>query len=179
MFGGLPKKRLQPPATTVRYSLRNTLWRRGVDSRDFKLPSFHYRTVTIKDTVHASIGRGLLVLIGIAEADTPEDAAWLGGKIIRLRLFPDVAGAMNQSMQETSGDVLVVSQFTLPASSRKGNRPSYIRAARPEIAIHALRGVHPGAGDGTGQAGAQRSIWSGHAGRPGPVTIWIDTKARE
>ncbi len=75
-------------------------------------------SVTINDTVHAHIGPGLLVFVGIEEANTPEDAAWLGGKIARLRLFPDNAGVMNRSVQETSGDVLVVSQFTLHASTR-------------------------------------------------------------
>jgi len=92
-------------------------------------------SVRINETVHACIGPGLLVLLRIEDADASEDGAWLGGKIARLRIFPDDSGVMNRSVQETGGGVLVVSQFTLHASTMKGNRPSYIRAARPETAV--------------------------------------------
>src|SRR5207248_302056 len=83
----------------------------------------------------SNIERGLLILLGIEEADTAEDIEWLSGKIVRLRVFNDEAGVMNRSIQEVSGELLVVSQFTLFASTKKGNRPSYIRAAPPELAI--------------------------------------------
>src|SRR5690242_18013223 len=92
-------------------------------------------SVTIDQKQHAAIGPGLLVLVGIEEADGEEDAEWLAGKIARLRIFNDANGVMNLSVQETGGELLVVSQFTLHASTKKGNRPSYIRAARPEIAV--------------------------------------------
>jgi D-tyrosyl-tRNA(Tyr) deacylase len=133
-------------------------------------------SVAISGNTHAAIGPGLLVLVGI------EDAAWLAGKISRLRLFPDPAGVMNLSLQETNGEILVVSQFTLHASTKKGNRPSYIRAARPETAIPLydefiailqaeLRKPIP-----TGQFGADMQV---ALINDGPVTIWIDTKAKE
>src|SRR3954447_10140127 len=84
---------------------------------------------------HAAIGAGLLVLVGIEEADAAEDLEWLAGKIARLRIFNDPNGVMNLSLQEIGGELLVVSQFTLHANTKKGNRPSYIRAARPETAL--------------------------------------------
>src|SRR5262245_44670565 len=92
-------------------------------------------SVAIGGQLKSSIGVGLLVLLGIEEADSTEDIEWLCGKIVRLRVFPDEVGVMNRSVQEVRGDILVVSQFTLFASTRKGNRPSYSRAARPEIAV--------------------------------------------
>ena len=92
-------------------------------------------SVTICETERAAVGAGLLVLVGIEESDGPDDVEWLTGKITRLRVFNDANGVMNLSVQEVDGQVLVVSQFTLHASTKKGNRPSYIRAARPEIAI--------------------------------------------
>jgi D-tyrosyl-tRNA(Tyr) deacylase len=91
--------------------------------------------VTIGGNERARIGAGLLVLLGIEDADTADDITWLAGKIVRLRLFNDTEGVMNLSVPETGGEILLVSQFTLFASTRKGNRPSYIRAARPEVAI--------------------------------------------
>ena len=92
-------------------------------------------SVTIEGRVHSQIGRGLLVLAGIEEADNDEDIDWLVGKLLRLRIFDDEAGVMNLDVQQTDGDIMVVSQFTLHASTKKGNRPSYIHAARPETAI--------------------------------------------
>lgn len=130
----------------------------------------------------AKIGRGLLVLLGIEEADTGEDAAWLSGKIARLRIFADREGVMNLSLQETGGEVLVVSQFTLHASTKKGNRPSYIRAARPEIAVplyeQFIRQLETELGKTiqTGSFGAMMDI---SLVNEGPVTIMIDSKERE
>src|SRR6266480_921170 len=92
-------------------------------------------SVAIGGQTTSSIQRGLLILAGIEETDLAEDIEWLSGKIIRLRVFNDEAGMMNRSVQEIDGELLVVSQFTLFASTKKGNRPSYIRAAGPEIAI--------------------------------------------
>jgi D-aminoacyl-tRNA deacylase len=92
-------------------------------------------SVKINDQITGKIGRGLLVLLGIEEADCFEDIEWLSGKIVRLRIFNDAEGVMNLSVKEIDGEILVISQFTLHASTKKGNRPSYIKAARPEIAI--------------------------------------------
>lgn len=91
--------------------------------------------VIIAEKVHSQIGEGLLVLLGIEEADSNNDIEWLSGKIANLRIFDDADGVMNLSVKETNRNILVVSQFTLHASTKKGNRPSYIRAAKPEIAI--------------------------------------------
>ena len=139
-------------------------------------------SVTIESNVRACIGPGLLVLVGIEAADTAEDGSWLAGKIARLRLFADDAGVMNRSVQETGGDVLVVSQFTLHASTKKGNRPSYLRAARPETAIPLyeafVRALESELGKPvpTGEFGADMQI---ALVNDGPVTIWIDTKVKE
>jgi D-tyrosyl-tRNA(Tyr) deacylase len=92
-------------------------------------------SVTVDNIIRSSIEKGLLVLIGIEDADTPEDIEWLSGKIVNLRIFNDAAGVMNVSVKEDDGDILVVSQFTLHASTKKGNRPSYIKASKPGIAI--------------------------------------------
>src|ERR1043166_294868 len=91
--------------------------------------------VTIDGSTRGAIGAGLLVLLGIGEADSVADGEWLAGKSVRLRIFSDAAGVMNRSVQESGGEILVVSQFTLFASTKKGNRPSYIRSAKPEVAI--------------------------------------------
>jgi D-tyrosyl-tRNA(Tyr) deacylase len=91
--------------------------------------------VTIGDRLKGAICAGLLVLVAIEEADATEDIEWLSGKIVRLRIFNDDIGVMNRSVQEANGDILLVSQFTLFASTKKGNRPSYIRSAKPEIAV--------------------------------------------
>jgi len=139
-------------------------------------------SVTIDGKTVASINNGLLVLLGIEEADGVEDIYWLTGKIIRLRVFPDAEGIMNYSIQETGGDILVVSQFTLHASIKKGNRPSYIRAARPEVAIPLYNQFvkilesQTGKRVQTGDFGAMMEV---SLVNDGPVTIFIDTKNRE
>src|ERR1700679_190119 len=92
-------------------------------------------SVTIGGAVKGAIGRGLLVLLAVEDADTAEDIEWLSGKIVRLRIFNDEQGLMNKSIQETGGNILLISQFTLFASTSRGNRPSYSKSARPEIAI--------------------------------------------
>src|SRR6476660_5985448 len=92
-------------------------------------------SVTIAGQTRAAIHHGLLVLLAVEAGDTNDDVEWLSGKLVRLRLFNDEQGAMNRSVTEVGGDILVVSQFTLFASTRKGNRPSFIRSAKPEIAI--------------------------------------------
>src|ERR1035438_4188045 len=92
-------------------------------------------SVSIEGNIKSSIGIGLLVLLGIEESDTKEDIEWLCGKINRLRIFNDAEGIMNLSLQEIKGEILIISQFTLHASTKKGNRPSYIKAAKPDIAI--------------------------------------------
>src|SRR4026209_661225 len=92
-------------------------------------------SVTIDEKIHSAINDGLLVLLGIEDADTAEDIEWLSGKIVNLRVFDDENGVMNLSVKGIHGDILLVSQFTLHASTKKGNRPSYIRASKPEIAI--------------------------------------------
>lgn len=125
---------------------------------------------------------GLLVLVGIEEADSVEDIEWLCGKISRLRIFPDDDGVMNLSVTEAGGELLVVSQFTLHASTKKGNRPSYIRAARPETAIPLyekfVRQLAEATGRPvkTGEFGADMKV---NLVNDGPVTIWIDSKSRE
>jgi D-aminoacyl-tRNA deacylase len=130
----------------------------------------------------SSIGKGMLVLLGIEEADSNEDVDWLVAKLARLRIFPDLQGVMNRDIMEVSGGFLVVSQFTLHASTRKGNRPSYIRAARPETAIPLYEDFIAklisltGLAVRTGQFGAMMQI---ELINDGPVTIWIDSRNRE
>lgn len=139
-------------------------------------------SVTIGGVERSRIGAGLLVLLGIEDADTAEDIIWLAGKIVRLRLFNDAEGVMNLSVSETGGEILLVSQFTLFASTRKGNRPSYIRAARPEIAIPLYEQFHRqltaelGRPVLTGEFGADMKV---ELLNDGPVTILIDSKVRE
>jgi D-tyrosyl-tRNA(Tyr) deacylase len=139
-------------------------------------------SVTIGGEVKSAIATGLLVLLGVEEADTLEDIDWLAGKLARLRIFRDEAGAMNRSVQEAGGQVLVVSQFTLFASTRKGNRPSYSRAARPEIAVPLYEAFVRKLGDElgrpalTGEFGADMKV---ALVNDGPVTVVIDTKTRE
>jgi D-tyrosyl-tRNA(Tyr) deacylase len=138
--------------------------------------------VTIGGEKRAKIDRGLLVLLGIEEADTADDITWLTGKIARLRIFADADGVMNLSVQETGGEILLVSQFTLHASTKKGNRPSYIRAAKPETAVplyeQFIRQLEAELGKGiqTGSFGAMMDITLVNEG---PVTIMIDSKERE
>ena len=139
-------------------------------------------SVTIAGQIRSSIQHGLLVLIGIEEADSAEDIEWLAGKIVRLRIFNDDAGVMNRSVQETRGEILVVSQFTLFASTKKGNRPSYIRSARPEVSIPLYQQFVAqlekdfGQPVQTGEFGADMQV---SLINDGPVTILIDSKARE
>jgi len=110
-------------------------------------------TVSVGGQVVGETGVGLVVLLGIEDADTQEDITWLAGKIARIRIFDDAEGLMNQSLTDVGGDILVVSQFTLHASTKKGNRPSYTRAARPEAAEplpgrnRTIRGRHAGVAD--------------------------------
>ena len=136
----------------------------------------------VDDQLRGSVGQGLLIFLGIEEADNEEDIQWLSGKIVNLRIFDDAEGVMNLSVKDTGRDILLVSQFTLHASTKKGNRPSYIRAARPEIAIPIyetmIRRLEMDLGKQiqTGEFGAdmQVRLWNN-----GPVTITIDTKAKE
>jgi D-tyrosyl-tRNA(Tyr) deacylase len=139
-------------------------------------------SVTVAGRVTGSIQTGLLVLLAVEEADNAEDIEWLCGKLVRLRIFNDDAGLMNRSVQELAGDILVVSQFTLFASTKKGNRPSYTRSARPEIAVPlyqqfiARLAQDLGRPVQTGEFGAQMDV---SLINDGPVTIIIDSKSRE
>lgn len=139
-------------------------------------------SVTIDGKIKSAIGPGLLVFLGIEEADGPEDISWLSGKISRLRVFDDEQGVMNKSIVEVDGELLVVSQFTLHASTKKGNRPSYLRAARPEIAIPLYRQFlqqvahDTGKKPATGEFGALMEV---ALVNDGPVTILIDSRNRE
>ena len=141
-----------------------------------------HASVTIEKRIHSAIGSGILILLGIEETDTTEDIEWLCGKIARLRIFKDSDGVMNLSVLETGGEVLVISQFTLHASTKKGNRPSYIRAARPEIAIplynHFVSQLETELGKvvKTGEFGAYMKV---DLLNDGPVTIMIDSRNRE
>ena len=139
-------------------------------------------SVTIDNIVKASIGNGLLVLIGIEDADTEEDIEWLTAKIVNLRIFNDENEVMNLSVQDIDGDVLVVSQFTLHAATKKGNRPSYIKAAKPDFAIpmyerfvKALE-LKLGKKVSTGIFGADMKVLLLN---DGPVTIQMDSKNKE
>ena len=139
-------------------------------------------SVTIKGMEKSAIRKGLLVLTGLEESDTLEDVRWLSGKIARLRIFGDAQGLMNLSLQEIDGEILVVSQFTLHASTKKGNRPSFIRAARPETAIPLyeafLRQLSEDSGKPvkSGEFGAYMEV---RLINDGPVTLFMDTKNKE
>lgn len=139
-------------------------------------------SVSIENQIVASINQGLLVLVGIEDTDTNDDIAWLSAKIVNLRVFDDDNGVMNLSVKEVGGEVLIVSQFTLHASTKKGNRPSYIKAARPEVAIPIyeafIKQVESLLGKRvpTGQFGAMMQV---SLCNDGPVTILIDTKNKE
>lgn len=139
-------------------------------------------SVTIDGSLKAAIKDGMLVLIGIEDADGPEDIEWLSGKIVNLRIFNDVAGVMNLSVKDTGGDLLLVSQFTLHAATKKGNRPSYIRASKPDVAIPLYEQfisrleADLGKPVATGIFGADMKV---ELLNDGPVTILLDTKARE
>lgn len=138
--------------------------------------------VAIGGAVKSAIGRGLVVLLAVEEADAAEDIDWLCGKIVRLRIFNDDHGVMNRSVQDVDGEILLVSQFTLFASTKKGNRPSYSRSAKPELAVplyeqfiaHLAQAL--GKPVQTGEFGAHMLV---RLTNDGPVTILIDSKARE
>lgn len=138
-------------------------------------------SVKIEGKIKAEIGLGLMILLGIEEADGPEDMDWLSKKIINLRIFPDENGIMNRSLLDVQGDILLISQFTLHASTKKGNRPSYIKAAKPDIAIPIYKQMIQtletdlGKSIGTGEFGADMKV---SLVNDGPVTIVIDTKNR-
>ena len=139
-------------------------------------------SVTVSESKTASIGPGLLVLLGIEEADNIEDVSWLAQKIARMRIFPDDDGKMNLSVQNVNGEILVVSQFTLHASTRKGNRPSFIQAAHSDIAqplyenfVQELQ-QYCNHSIQTGEFGAMMEV---ELVNNGPVTILIDTKNKE
>lgn len=141
-----------------------------------------HASVTIEGTCKSSIGKGFLVLLGIEETDGQEDIDWLCKKIVNLRVFEDEAGIMNRSILEEDGEILVISQFTLMASTKKGNRPSYIKAARHEISIplyeQFCRTLTQNLGKEvrTGEFGAYMKV---ELLNDGPVTICIDTKNKE
>ena len=136
-------------------------------------------SVTINGVVTGKIGRGLMILLGIEEADATEDVEWLSRKIVNLRIFKDAEGVMNLSLTDAGGEVLLISQFTLHASTKKGNRPSYIKAAKPETAIPLYEQMTSqltadlGKTVQTGEFGADMKV---ALVNDGPVTIIIDTK---
>lgn len=138
-------------------------------------------SVTIDQHVKSSIGAGLLVLVGIEDSDNQEDIDWLASKIVNLRIFNDEQGVMNVSVKDDGGDIIIVSQFTLHASTKKGNRPSYLKASKPEIAIPMyekfVRAVSENLGKSvqTGEFGADMKV---SLLNDGPVTIVVDTKNR-
>lgn len=138
--------------------------------------------VVINGQPGGAIQTGLVVLLAVEDADTAEDIEWLSGKIIRLRIFDDEQGVMNRSVQEVGGGILLISQFTLFASTRKGNRPSYSRSARPEVAIPLYEAFKQkltadlGRPIQTGEFGADMQV---SLTNDGPVTIIIDTRERE
>ncbi len=141
-----------------------------------------HASVTIGGEPHASIRKGLLVLVGIEAADTDEDIKWLAKKTTQLRIFNDADGVMNLDVRQTEGDILVVSQFTLQAQTKHGNRPSYIRAAREDVAVPVYERFVArleeimGRKVPTGVFGADMQV---ELLNDGPVTIWIDSKNRE
>jgi len=138
--------------------------------------------VTIDGVVNGAINTGLMVLVGIEEADTIDDITWLSNKLVNLRIFNDETGTMNHSVKDVNGDILLISQFTLHASTKKGNRPSYIKAAKPEISIPMYNQMIQQLTDdlgkpiATGIFGADMQV---SLINNGPVTIFIDSKNRE
>ena len=141
-----------------------------------------YASVTIDGQVKSKIGKGLLILVGIEDRDTQEDIEWLAKKITNLRIFDDENGVMNRSCIEVEGEILVVSQFTLQASTKKGNRPSYIKASKPDVAIPMYEafweevGLQLGKPVQTGTFGADMKV---ELLNDGPVTILIDSQNKE
>jgi len=139
-------------------------------------------SVTIDQQVHGQIGVGLMVLVGIEDADTNEDIQWLSNKIINLRIFNDANGVMNCSVKDVNGDLLLVSQFTLHASTKKGNRPSYIKASKPDIAIPLYEQFKKAIAQELGkpiQTGVFGADMKVKLINDGPVTILIDSKNKE
>ena len=139
-------------------------------------------SVTIDNKIYSQIGNGLLVLLGIEDADTTEDIEWLSGKIVNLRIFNDDNGVMNVSVKDINGDILVVSQFTLHASTKKGNRPSYIKASKPEFAIPTYERFLKQLTSDLGKkiySGVFAADMTVELLNDGPVTIVMDTKNRE
>ncbi len=141
-----------------------------------------HASVTIEGKIKGSIKEGIMMLVGIEDTDNEEDIAWLCKKTVNLRIFDDDNGVMNRSILESGGDILVISQFTLHASTKKGNRPSYIRAAKPEIAIPIYNrfcnelSIALGKTVETGEFGADMNV---ELLNNGPVTICMDTKNKE
>lgn len=138
--------------------------------------------VEVDQSVVGSIGKGLLVFVGIEDADQLEDVEWLSGKIIHLRIFNDTAGVMNLSVNDVEGSILVISQFTLHASTKKGNRPSYIRASKPDHAVPLYEAFKQRLGDELGkkvEAGIFGADMKVSLLNDGPVTITMDTKNKE
>lgn len=139
-------------------------------------------SVTINNSIHSSIGNGLLVLLGIEDADDETDVDWLVAKIAQMRIFSDAEGKMNLSVKDINGEILLISQFTLHASTKKGNRPSFIKAARPEKAIPLyedfIRKLNSDLGKtcATGVFGADMKV---ELINDGPVTITVDSKNKE
>lgn len=137
--------------------------------------------VKIDSKIKSQIGVGLMILLGIEEADGQEDIEWLSKKIVNLRIFPDENGVMNRSVLEVGGEILLISQFTLHASTKKGNRPSYIKAAKPDFAIPMYERMivaletELGKSIGTGEFGADMKV---SLVNDGPVTIVMDSKNR-
>jgi len=135
-----------------------------------------HANVVINNNVRSSISKGLLILVGIEDSDTTEDLIWLSGKVVNLRIFNDAAGVMNESVIDQGGDILVVSQFTLHASTKKGNRPSYIRASKPPVAIplyeQFVQQLQTDLGKPvfTGEFGADMKV---SLTNDGPVTFWL------
>ena len=139
-------------------------------------------SVTIDNKIYSQINNGLLVLLGIEDADTAEDIEWLSGKIVNLRIFNDENGVMNVSIKDINGDILVVSQFTLQASTKKGNRPSYIKASKPAFAIPMYEKFVQQLNNDLGKqvhTGVFAADMKVDLCNDGPVTIFIDTKNRE
>ena len=139
-------------------------------------------SVTIDNEVVSFISKGLLILVGIEDADTKEDIEWLSNKIVHLRIFDDADKVPNLSIKETGGDILLVSQFTLQANTKKGNRPSYIRASKAVVAIPVYEKIITQL-----ESDLEKKVFTGVFGadmkvvlvNDGPVTIWIDTKQKE
>ncbi|HKZ66682.1 MAG TPA: D-aminoacyl-tRNA deacylase [Chitinophagaceae bacterium] len=139
-------------------------------------------SVTINGTIHSQINQGLLVLLGIEDADTADDIEWISNKIVNLRIFNDENGVMNVSVKDKNGEILLISQFTLQASTKKGNRPSYSKASKPEIAIPLYEKMIKQLSDElgkkihTGEFGADMKV---ALVNDGPVTIVMDSKNKE